>query len=87
MKIVAKPVDAVAIFKGTARPLPYKFRFRGDGGAALEVQVDQIFLVEERRIAGIRTLVYDCQSTVEGIQKRYQLKYLIQECRWELYKI
>ncbi len=40
MKIVAKPVDAVAIFKGTARPLPYKFRFRGDGGAALEVQVD-----------------------------------------------
>jgi hypothetical protein len=87
MKIVAKPVDAVAVFKGTSRPLPYKFRFRSDSGAELEIYVGQILSVEERRVAGIRTLVYDCQSTVEGVRKRYQLKYLIQDCRWELYKI
>lgn len=87
MKIVAKPVDAVAVFKRTGRPLPYKFRFREEDGTDREVQVERIFLVEERRIAGIRTLLYDCQSAVGGVQRRYQLKYLIQDCRWELYKI
>ncbi len=87
MRIVAKPVDAIAVFKGAGRPLPYKFRFRREDGTEQEVQVEQIFLVEERRIAGIKTLLYDCQSAMEGVQCRYQLKYLIQECRWELYKI
>lgn len=87
MKIIAKPVDAVAVFKGAGRPLPYKFRYEDEDGGQTEVRVEQIFLVEERRIAGIPTLVYDCQSFVNGVQKRYQLKYLVQECRWELYKM
>jgi hypothetical protein len=87
VRIVAKSVDAVAVFRGTNRPLPYKFRFREEDGTEKEVLVERIFLVEERRIAGIRTLLYDCQSAVDGVQRRYQLKYLIQDCRWELYKI
>lgn len=87
MKIVAKPVDAIAVFKGSGHPRPYKFRLRNADGSGQEVRVDQVISAEERRVAGIQTIVYDCQSTVDGVQKRYQLKYLVRECRWELYKI
>jgi len=87
MKIVAKPIDMIAVFKGSGRPLPYKFRFRDEDGSEREVRVDQILLAEERRIAGIQTILYDCQSTAGDVEKRYQLKYLVRECRWELYKI
>ena len=33
MKIVAKPIDMIAVFKGSGRPLPYKFRFRDEDGS------------------------------------------------------
>jgi len=31
--------------------------------------------------------VYCCQSLMDGQDKRYELKYTLSDCRWELYKI
>lgn len=87
MKILAEPIDAIVKFKGTDRPMPYKFRYHDEAGKVHEVKVDQILLCDEIKLAGIRALVYRCQSFVDGEEKLYELKYLIQDCRWELYKM
>ena len=87
MKIVAKPIDVVAVFSGTKKPMPYKFKFYEDSGEKIEVGVDRIQCVEESRLAGIPALIYTCQSEILGIEKIYQLKYMIEQYRWELYKI
>lgn len=87
MKIVAKPIDTIVVFKNGSKPLPYKFKYREADESSREIYVGKILLSQEQRIAGQRAYVYDCQSLIEGIEKRYQLKYLISECRWELYKI
>lgn len=87
MKIVAKPVDAIAVFTAGEPPRPYKFRFYQDSGERTEVTVGSIYSIERSRLAGIDALVYTCQSEVGCKEKLYQLKYITGEYRWELYKI
>lgn len=87
MRIVAKPVDAVVVFMEKDWPRPCKFRFYQDSGERTEVKVERIHSIERSRLAGIDALVYTCQSAVGCEEKLYQLKFVIGEYRWELYKI
>ena len=87
MRIVAKPIDVIATFGSQKKPVPYKFKFYQASGEKVEVLVNQIRCVEESRLAGIDSLVYTCQSLIGGEEKIYQLKYIICQYRWELYKI
>lgn len=87
MKIVAKPIDMIATFSDNKKRIPYKFKFFQDSGDKTEVLVDKIVSVEESRIAGIDTLIYTCESKVLDETRLYQLKYIIRQYRWELYKI
>jgi len=84
---VAQKIDTIVVFKGSQRPVPYRFRYREADGCESVVTVDRILLVEEKRPAGIPTLYYDCQSVINGTERRYQLKYNVSGCSWELYKI
>lgn len=87
MKILAEPIDAIVKFKEGERPIPYKFRYSECKGIYHEIRVDRILVIEEIKLAGIRALRYLCQSEIDGNMKLYELKYLIADCRWELYKI
>ena len=89
MKIVAKPVAMIAIFSSepSKKPIPYKWRFCRECGERVEVVVEKIQTVEESRLAGIDALVYTCQSRILDQEYIYQLKYIIGQYRWELYKV
>ncbi len=87
MKILAEPIDAVVKFTGKEKPIPFKFRYVDKGGRQFTVRVDKILMCEETRTAGVRTFIYRCQSIVAGAERLYELKYLVQDCRWELYKM
>ncbi len=87
MKVVAQTIDTVTVFKGASRPVPYRFRYREADGSEAVVTVEKVLMVEEKRPAGVPTIYYDCQSTIHGTQRRYQLKYTASEYKWELYKI
>ena len=87
MKVVAKPIDAIVVFKSKGHPLPYKFRYTDEKGESREIYVGKILYIDERRLAGVDMIVYECQSTVDDADTRYQLKYFIPSCKWQLYKI
>jgi len=87
MKILAEPIDALVMFRGKAVPQPYKFRYTERDGSIREIRIDKILETEEVKTAGIRALVYRCQSEISGVAILYELKYLIADCRWELYKM
>lgn len=87
MKILAMPIEAAAWFKLKEKPQPVKFRYKDEEGMVHQIKVDQIQFVEEIKIAGIKAYVYRCQSQVGGMEKLYELKYLVNDCRWELYKM
>jgi hypothetical protein len=87
VKIIAEPIEAAVWFKSKERPLPVKFRYNNSDGQICMVNVDKIICIDETKLAGIRAFVYRCQSEVGGTMMIYELKYLINDCRWELYKM
>ena len=86
MKIVAKPVDALVIFHQGEHPLPYKFKYAAKDGAVKYVQVDKVLETEERQFGSMPVIIYRCQSRVGEQDVRYELKYVLRDARWELYK-
>lgn len=87
MRRLASTIDAVVVFRGNSKPLPYKFRYTDSSGQSREVLVSRIFLAEKNTVAGSPVYSYDCQSTIDGAERRYQLKYHPDKCFWELHKI
>jgi hypothetical protein len=42
---------------------------------------------KKRKLAGTDSIVYTCQSQINGELHLYELKYIIGSYYWELYKI
>ena len=68
-------------------PIPYKFKLQLDDGEEKTIWIDNRITSYRQKIAGIDTVIYECQSVIDGIEKRYKLKYILSDCRWQLYAI
>ena len=86
MKIVAKPVDMYVLFMQKENPMPRKFRIEEEDSFET-VTVNKIVSVEKTKRAGAEAFIYRCQSVIDGMEKQYELRYKIAECKWDLYKI
>lgn len=88
MKIVAKRIDMIASFIEDKKPMPIRFRIQEqEDGVRQTIRVDKIVTVEETKRAGVTAFIYRCQSIIDGIEKQYELRYKVIECKWDLYKI
>lgn len=88
MKIVAKPIKTMVVFEYEGKmPIPYKFKLQLDDGEEKTIWIDNRITSYRQKIAGIDTVIYECQSVIDGIEKRYKLKYILSECKWQLYAI
>ncbi|MEF9935263.1 MAG: hypothetical protein RSA01_01040 [Clostridium sp.] len=86
MKTILKPIDMVAVFISSKEPTPIKFRVK-DGEDIIVVKIDRVISSSKEKIAGCNMYVYSCQSCIRGIERRFDLKYDIDNCKWILYKI
>ena len=87
MKVVSRTIDTIVVFRGGSKPLPYKFRYTDNSGESREVLVSRILIAEEKKVGGRTVFCYDCQSSIGGKERRYQLKYHVAEQSWELFKM
>lgn len=88
MRIVAKPIKTMVVFEYEGKmPIPYKFKLQLDDGEEKTIWIDNRITSYRQKIAGIDTVIYECQSVIDGIEKRYKLKYILSDCRWQLYAI
>lgn len=85
MKVVAKPIDMLALFDVAGLIHPLRFRLEED--ERIVIKVDEVFSRNLEKKAGIPVLTFDCISIIEGQRRAYQLKYEIEENRWILFKI
>ena len=84
MKLLAKPIDTMVVFRANGTiPRPYKFKIE-ENGELITVKVDQIIDARKTRVCGAD---YLCQSTINGLEKRFELKYYCSSCEWQLYKM
>lgn len=70
LKVVAKPVNMIAVFNVNDRPCPFRFRFLDEHHRTVEVTVEHVFSVEERKTAGTDAFRYECQSRIRGQERR-----------------
>lgn len=86
MKIVAKPIEVLAVFSATGEIRPYRFRISSDPHMQT-IRVDRIVHVEEKKVAGISAIHFDCRSQMDEREIMYQLRYQTEDQRWILFKI
>lgn len=86
MKILAKPIEAIVFFPDGADPQPRRFRFEEDGGYKT-INIDEIMSIAEQNIAGQPARVYSCRSAISGTACDYELRYLLKDMKWQLYRI
>ena len=87
MKIVAKPVDMIAVFYQGRHPVPHKFKYLCPDDSMKYIHVEQSLSSQVRKAGNSEVILYQCQSCIEGEARRYELKFFLKEARWELYKI
>lgn len=87
MKLLQKPVDAMVVFRAENEyPRPYKFKIE-ENGEKVTVFVDQVIYSHKSKVCGAENILYECQSTINGKEKRFELKYFCSKCQWQLYKM
>jgi len=82
-----KSVDMICFNSSEGVITPIKFRIREEGQEARIIRIDRIIDKKEERIAGNRMLVYTLQTTIDGIERIFEMKYEIQTFKWYLYKM
>lgn len=87
MKVVRKPIDVSAIFYQEGAIVPIKFRMQKNDESWVVVKVDRVITKELEKLAGNKMWVFTCESTIEDMQRLYQLKYELDTCKWMLFKI
>ena len=86
MKIVRKPIDVVAVFNRKELPTPIKVRMEVDGHETV-VKVERVIKIQKVKNVGKGEIIYTCQSKISGINRIYELKFLLDVIEWSLYKI
>lgn len=85
MKVIAKPIEMICWFdKDGVHPI--RFRLQEQDEKNIVIKVDKVITKTMERLAGNNMLVFECQSIINGRERRYQIKYELATCRWILFK-
>lgn len=100
MKLLAKSIDMYAIFdndsgkdgnwadKKINPPIPYSFRIKEkNSDQKRTIKVDRMISWKEEKSVGKPVITYACQSKINGVLRQYELRYIISDMKWQLYKM
>jgi len=87
MKLINKEIDMVVQHdtKGNLRPM--RFRIHGDYGQLIVIGIDKIVSVEHVGENKNPVRAYMCKSIVEGIERIYELRFIVVNMKWILYRM
>lgn len=87
MKVIAKPIDMVAWFTKEGIPHPIRFRIFNKDDTFKVIKIDKVLYVEKEKLAGNHMMVFKCRSTINAVEKVYEIKYEMSTMKWVLFKI
>lgn len=87
MKVIAKPIEMIALSDATGDIKPIKFRMVLEDKSLSTVKIDRIVKRETSKKAGEIAYIYTCESLIKDELKLYELRYTLSSCIWVLYKI
>ena len=69
---------------GTIKPLKFKIQ---DEDAIKTIKIDRVIDTVKERALGKYLLRFVCLSIIDGIEKRYELRFFPDTIQWSLYKM
>ena len=51
------------------------------------IKIDRIIDRTQEKLVGNHMIIFNCQSLIGNVEKRYELKYELGTCKWILFKI
>lgn len=88
MKILSKPIDVVAVFiDGKKVPEPIRWRMKQKDGPDVIVKVERIYEIKPAKNGDMFLTIYCCQGRVDGVERRYELKFNHKTLKWVLWKM
>jgi len=87
MKIIAKPIEVFCAtdIKGNITPL--RFKLETEDQSFKVIKIDKIIGRTKEKLAGNFMIIFNCQSLIGNVEKRYEIKYELNTCKWILFKI
>ena len=82
-----KPVKMIAWFDEDGMPTPVRYNMATEDQTSMTIHIDRIIQKREEKLAGNRMLIFTCQSVINGLEKKYEIKYELNTCKWFLYKM
>lgn len=86
MKVVSKPIEVVAYFNKDGKINPIKFRVIEDDKCQV-IKIGKIISTDLEKLCGNKMWVFTCTAIIDGIEKIFEIKYDIENCKWILFKI
>lgn len=85
MRTVAIDIEMICHFSKDGIT-PLRFRYQ-EGDSYKVIKVDKVITRSTEKLCGNIALIFDCQSVIDGVEKLYQLKYIVSDMKWIIFKI
>ena len=86
MKTIAKEIETICLFNNQGIT-PIRFKYQEDDESYKVIKVDKVITKNIEKLCGNNVWIFDCQSVIDGVERLFQLKYFITDCKWVLFKI
>jgi hypothetical protein len=87
MKVIAKPIEMVSYTKSNGEINPIRFRLQLEDESVKVIKIDRIIIKGNEKLAGNNMIIFNCQSTIDGVQRLFEIKYELATCKWMLFKM
>ena len=87
MKTLAKPIDMVNWMDRDGLVTPVRFRLPGEDGSYTVVKILRIHHRKKEMIAGNLTWTFQCEVSLNRQVMLAEIRYDLEKCRWNLFKI
>lgn len=87
MKVIEKPIEMIASFDVKGNPTPIRFRLETEDESYQVIKIDKVIDRSLVKCYGDHMIVFHCQSIIGSLEKRYEVRYELNTCKWLLYKM
>lgn len=87
MKVIRREIDIICWFDKEGNPKPLRFKISDKDGINNVIKINDIISSSKEKLAGNQMIVFECQGFINGLLKRFVIKYELSTCKWILFKI
>ncbi|MBW9156543.1 hypothetical protein [Clostridium tagluense] len=85
MKVVVKQIEVVAWFDKSGKIHPVRFRIENDDNTFETIVIGRVLKIDLEKLTGNYIQVFTCQSSIDGIEKIYEIKFELKSSRWSIH--